>query len=164
VVAEEFVLGDIRMNKLTVGIASAAVAAVGAVAVKDAVYVDSDGGGVVTSYVSYYDQMQANNTPIIIRGGCNSSCTMALGYKNVCLMPNAVLGFHPAYTPILFGLFSYLINYPANAVMLSHYPPDARKVIDAHGDLTRNPGGWFYPKLFYVKGNEFPPHYLCKGA
>lgn len=125
------------------------------------IYVDSDGGGNVVRYIAHYDEMARRNEKIIIRGFCGSSCTIGLGYNNVCLGPNAVLGFHPAYTPILFGLFHYVINQAANKVMLAHYPPDARTVIDKHVDLTRDTGGWFYPRVTYIKGAEFPTHYQC---
>lgn len=139
-------------------VAAAGFATAGAVGVT---YIDADGGGNVLGYVQHYESLQRQGIPVVIRGVCNSSCTMALGYSNVCLMPDAELGFHPAYTPILFGWFSYVLNPAANEVMLSHYPADAKAVINKHGDLSKDPGGWRYPRLFYVKATEFPSHYLC---
>jgi hypothetical protein len=70
-------------------------------------YIDQDGGGVVSSYVASYDRLQRENVNVIIRGVCASSCTVGLGYANVCLLPSAQMGFHPGYNPILFGLLGY---------------------------------------------------------
>jgi hypothetical protein len=147
------------MKKIAVTGIAALAAVAGATTVT---YIDANRGGNVLSFVAYYDQAAARGEQIIIRGDCASSCTMGLGYKNVCLLPSASLRFHPAYTPILFGLFSYVLNPSANHVMLSHYPPDARAVIDRHGDLTKDPGGWWWPNLFTIKATEFPQH-LCQG-
>ena len=142
--------------------AVAGVAALAAVAGAAGVsYIDADRGGVVVAYVARYDALARAHEKVVIRGDCASSCTIGLGYPNVCLEPQASLRFHPAYTPILFGLLRYVINQDANALMLSHYPPDARAVIDRHGDMTRDPGGWFYPRLFTIAATEFPQH-LCK--
>jgi hypothetical protein len=146
----------------------AALVAAGAVALKDYVYIDRDGGGVVASYVVHYDQLQRDGVKVAIRGECDSACTVALGYNNVCLMPDSVLGFHPGYIPIFFGIFGYVLDPTASALMVKHYPPDAFDVIKAHGvDMFKDPGAardgirW-YPKLVRIKGSEFPTKYQCK--
>jgi len=150
----------------TAGIVSAL--AVGAVALKDYVYIDADGGGVVASYVVRYDQLHRDGVKVAIRGECDSACTVALGYDNVCLMPDATLGFHPGYIPIFFGIFGYVLDPTASALMVKHYPVDAMEVIKAHGvDMFRDPGAardgirW-YPKLVRIKGSTFPDKYQCK--
>jgi len=131
------------------------------------VYIDSDGGGVVAQYVAKYAQWEQAGYKVIIRGGCDSACTVALGFKNVCLMPKAVLGFHPGYDPIFFGLFGYVLDPYATALMTTHYPPDAMAVISKHIDMNKDPGpardGWrLYPKLSFIKATEFPECYQCK--
>ncbi len=146
------------MSRITYGLIGAVVGVVGAVST---VYIQNNRGGVVTEFVRQYDALAAQGRHVVVEGDCASSCTIALGYPNMCFDRNASLRFHPAYTPILFGLFGYVINQDANHLMLDHYPADARVVIDRHGDLTRNPGGWFYPRLFTIPASEFPRHYLC---
>ena len=138
-----------------------AAAGIAAVLASGAVYVvDLDGGGGVYDYVRKYDDLHARGVKVVIRGACYSSCTMALGYSNVCLMPDAVLGFHPAYVPYLFGLFGYQIHAEATAEMRRHYPYDAFTVIDRHGGLNDN-GGWFWPEVRFIRATEFPEHYRC---
>ena len=150
--------------RYAVGLAAASLVAG---VVGKSVFIDSDGGGSVLAYVAKYNELQREGMPVIIRGACYSSCTMALGYSNACLEPQAVLGFHPGYTPIMFGLFGYVLNPQATAVMWSHYPADARTVISRHVDLSKDPGAardglrW-YPKIAQIKATEFPEHYLCK--
>lgn len=139
--------------------AATGVAAIAAVS-GASLYIDSDGGGSVYGYVQKYDDLKAKGTKVVIRGACYSSCTMALGYSNACLMPDAVLGFHPAYTPYLFGLFGYSISPEATAEMRRHYPPDALAIINKHGGLNDN-GGWVRPAIRTIKATEFPSHYRC---
>ncbi len=123
-------------------------------------YIVSDGGGFVMSYSRKYEKMYANGEKIVIKGACYSSCTMALGYPNACLMPKAELGFHPAYTPYLFGLFGYDLNPDATEELKRHYPPDALAVINKHNGLDNHPGR-YSPKITVIKGSEFPKRYQC---
>lgn len=141
-------------------VAAAAGAALMAAVTGTAVYIDSDGGGSVYGYVKKYDDLYAKGTKVVVRGACYSSCTMALGYPNACLTNDAVLGFHPAYTPYLFGLFGYKISPEATAEMRRHYPPDALAVINKHGGLNDN-GGWMRPQIRTIKATEFPARYRC---
>lgn len=123
-------------------------------------YIDADGGGSVYDYVAKYHAMYARGEKIIVRGNCYSSCTMALGYPNACLEPTATLGFHPAYTPWMFGLFSYTLSPEATEEMRRHYPSDALAVINAHGGLNDN-GGWWRPAIRLISASEFPARYHC---
>jgi len=141
-------------------IAAAGVAAAIAGATVASTYIDADGGGSVYGYVQKYDALHAAGTRVIIRGACYSSCTMALGYDNACLESTAVLGFHPAYVPYLFGLFSYRLDPAATDVMREHYPDDALAIINHHGGLNYN-GGWLRPAIRTIKAAEFPAHYHC---
>ena len=135
-------------------------------------YVDADGGGSVLAYVQKYDALQKAGEKVVIRGNCFSSCTMALGYSNVCIAPDAILGFHPAYVPFLFGYAHYVIDPPDTRLMVAHFPAKVRPLLIKHGakfveDVEKNryitdPGGWMRPKLVYVKGSEFEG-YACDG-
>jgi hypothetical protein len=133
-------------------------------------YIDQDGGGVVLNYVAKYDELQRQHVGVVVRGSCASSCTMGLGYSNVCLLPSAAMGFHPGYTPIFFGLFGYVLNPAATSVMMAHYPADVKAVLAKHGiDLYKDPGAdrdglrWF-PRVTYIKATEFPAHLCAPGA
>jgi len=141
-----------------VGVAALAIA--GGAAVVKTTYIDADGGGDVNAYVRRYDKFYADNVHVVVRGACYSSCTMALGYPNTCLEPNAVLGFHPAYVPYLLGLAHYTINDAGTQVMRSRYPSDALAVIDKHHGLE-NKGGWLRPEITLIPGSEFPRRYQC---
>jgi hypothetical protein len=139
----------------------AAAGAIGGIGLHAHVIKNDEGGNVV-AYVNKYDAYSKGGMPIIIEGYCDSSCTMGLGYKNVCFAPGSVLEFHPAYVPILFGLLHYVLDPAATKLMLEHYPPDALEVLRAHGvDLNEDPGGWRYPKLTAIPIAAFPAHYLC---
>jgi hypothetical protein len=137
-------------------------ALVGAALGASTVYLTNAHGGSVLAYVQQFDKLRNLGNHVVVKGDCASSCTMMLGYPNMCLDPQAVLRFHPAY--FSWGLF-YVLDGPGTQMMLAHYPPDARKVIDRHGDLTkdpgRGPGTWYaYPRLFSIPATEFPEH-LC---
>ena len=141
-----------------VGIAVAALA--GGAAVVKTTYIDADGGGDIVAYTQRYDKLYRDNVRVVIRGNCYSSCTMALGYPNTCLEPNAVLGFHPGYVPYLLGLAHYTISDAGTQVMRDRYPSDALEVIDRHHGLD-NKGGWFRPVITLIPGSEFPHRYQC---
>ncbi len=123
-------------------------------------YIDNDGGGSVYAYVEKYEALKKNQVKATIRGNCYSSCTMGLGYQNVCLDKGSTLGFHPAYIPYMFGLFSYRVHQEATAEMIKHYPPDALAVINKHEGM-KDKGGWFRPEITLIKATEFPKKYIC---
>jgi hypothetical protein len=139
---------------------AAVIAALGGVGGGGVVYLINAAGGSVAGYVATYDQMQQQGRKVVVRGDCASSCTMMLGYSNMCLDKNATLRFHPAYNSL--GAF-WVLNPWSNQQMISHYPADAWKVIEQHGDLANPPSwGWgSYPPLFTIKATEFPQH-LCE--
>ncbi len=131
-------------------------AAVGALAAGAAtVYINGDGGGSVAAYAAKYDGLYRQNIPVKISGACYSSCTMGLGYSNVCFTRDAVLGFHPGYyPPYLFGLLG---SPAATQMMLQHYPKDALALISQRGGLNNN-GGFWYPSITLIRATEFPSH------
>jgi len=140
--------------------ANAAIGATAGLAIGAAgtVYLVNASGGSVEQYAQTFDRLHNEDKKVVIKGDCASSCTMMLGYSNMCLDEGASLRFHPGYNS--FGVF-WVVNPAANQLMLAHYPPEARRVIDAHGNLTNQVWGWgAYPPLFTIKATEFPSH-LC---
>jgi hypothetical protein len=144
------------MQTLAAGTVAAFVAAGGVVT-----YIKRDGGGDVFTYSDKYDQMYAKGEKVVISGNCYSACTMLLGYPNACLDPTAVLGFHPSYTPYVFGLLSYKVSAIGTDHMKRYYPPDALEVINKHHGLEDH-GGWFFPSVVLIPASEFPARYHCK--
>src|SRR5215831_9837924 len=85
--ATAFVLGAV-IAALTFGTAGATVR------IKD------DMGGLMTDYASRFANMRHSGERVVIDGPCYSACTMLLGMLSrdqVCVTPNAVLGFHSAW-------------------------------------------------------------------
>ena len=148
-------------GKIAAAAVGIAALTAGGAAIYKTVYIDGDGGGSVAAYVAKYDAMYARGEKIVVRGNCYSSCTMVLAYPTACLQQTAILGFHPAYTPYLFGLFSYSLSPEATEEMRRHYPPDALAVINRHDGLKDN-GGWWRPAIRLIPASEFPARYHCK--
>lgn len=118
--------------------------------------IDADGGGNIVQYANRYADLQRRGVKIVIRGGCYSACTMALGY-GACVYPKAILGFHPAYWPL--GI-KYIISKSGTRFMASHYPPDILRMVNRRGGLT-DKGGWRYPAITSFRGSELPAKYRC---
>lgn len=53
-----------------------------------------DMGGSLQARQDRLRKMRRNGQPVEIRGQCYSACTMYLGLRNVCVAPDALLGFH----------------------------------------------------------------------
>ena len=64
------------------------------------VRIRDDMGGLMTDYASKFANMRHSGEKVVIDGPCYSACTMLLGMLSrdqVCVTPNAVLGFHAAW-------------------------------------------------------------------
>lgn len=121
-------------------------------------YIDADPGGSVYDYAIHWDSLKKDK--IIIRGQCNSSCTMVLGnFPNVCVLPQAQLGFHRAY---YFTLFGYVTSKKATDLMWSKFPNDIKALINKNGGLLADRGGIWSPKMIYFRGSQLPKRYKCK--
>lgn len=57
------------------------------------------GGGGYTGVAAVVRQHNQSGGPFRIEGHCQSSCTMLLAIRNVCVDPNATLLFHAALSP-----------------------------------------------------------------
>jgi hypothetical protein len=90
------------------------------------VVVNNDPGGNMAQRVSQIDVLRKTGTPVEIRGGCMSACTMYLGLRTTCVAPTATLGFHGPSSPY------YGIALPQkefdhwSMVMANHYPEPLR--------------------------------------
>ena len=87
------------------------------------------GGGMMAKFDAIIAQYNASGEPFRIEGHCQSSCTMFLAIKNVCVDPNATLLFHAA----LSAHERDHAPYPArNAHMASHYNASLRRFVLAN--------------------------------
>ena len=87
------------------------------------------GGGMMAKFDAIIAQYNASGEPFRIEGHCQSSCTMFLAIKNVCVDPNATLLFHAA----LSAHEKDHAPYPErNAHMASHYNAALRRFVLAN--------------------------------
>jgi hypothetical protein len=84
-------------------------------------------GGLISSYQNQWATLAEQGVRVRIVGPCVSACTVLLSYvprRNICVTPNAYLGFHWATTAF------------HTQELWSAYPPDIRQWIGQHGGLT----------------------------
>ncbi len=106
----------------------AAALSLGASAVSaETIDVSDDHGGLLSAYQTQWATLAARGVKVRIVGPCVSACTVLVGYiprQDICVMPNAYLGFHWATT----GFHTQ--------ELWSVYPADIRQWISQHGGLT----------------------------
>jgi hypothetical protein len=93
----------------------------------ETIEISDDKGGFVYFYQQKWEKLAAQKDTVRIDGMCASACTLLTGYfprKDICVTPNAALGFHA-------GTFPFVTE-----TLLKIYPQDIRKWIDEHGGLT----------------------------
>ena len=90
-----------------------------------AVVIMNDGGGEVRNYEWAVNKYNAEHRRVEIRGSCRSACTMALGVKNVCVAPGAVLKWHQAYEK-----FTGAVREDITQSMLSQLPYRVRNHLE----------------------------------
>lgn len=84
---------------------------------------DSSGG-----LIEQFDAAVSSlDEPLRIDGRCVSACTMFLGYKQVCVTPNATFGFHAAFDDPRDEVRSR--SAEGTAEMESYYPKPLLKLI-----------------------------------
>ena len=62
--------------------------------------ITDDMGGLMTQYAARFAMLRESGERFVIDGPCFSACTMLFGMvprQQVCVTPNAVLGFHAAW-------------------------------------------------------------------
>ncbi len=97
------------------------------VASAETIDVSDNHGGLLATYQMEWAAFAARGVKVRIVGPCLSACTVLVGYiprANICVTPNAYLGFHWATT-------AFHTQQLWNA-----YPPDIRQWISQHGGLT----------------------------
>ena len=138
--------------------ASFAAAAVAAIANPDAasVRITNDGGGNIGVYWSRFMALRDSGQNVVIDGTCSSACTMVLGIvpqDRICVTPKAVLGFHAAWRPGLFGF--EVVNDPATRTLWDLYPIPIRQWIAHNGGLGL--------QMIYLSGPElFAMYRQCR--
>src|SRR5215469_14045862 len=94
------------------------------------VRIRDDMGGLMTEYASRFASMRASGERVVIDGPCFSACTMLLGMLprgQVCVTPNAVLGFHAAWNFDDSG--RRVTSVSATQELIDIYPPSVRSWI-----------------------------------
>jgi hypothetical protein len=87
------------------------------------------GGGMMAKFDAIIGQYNASGELFRIEGHCQSSCTMFLAIRNVCVDPNANLLFHAALSVSERDHAPYPER---NAHMASHYNSALRGFVLAH--------------------------------
>ena len=108
--------------------------------VKQPVIIREDGGGEVREYEWAMNKYNAERRRVEIRGSCRSACSMALGVKNVCVAPGAVVKLHQAYEKA-----TGVIREDVTNLMTSYMPMRVRNHVEGHITRNYNP----YTTLYY---------------
>jgi len=110
----------------------------------------------MTEYASRFARMQRSGERVVIDGGCYSACTMLLGMLSsdrVCVTPNAVLGFHAAWSFNEAG--QRVTNASATRTLIDTYPPHIRAWLARSGGLS--------PQMKFLRGQKLASMYrLCR--
>src|SRR5262245_33141085 len=111
------------------------------------VIIRGDIGGKMQDYTTHFRQVRDSGEPVVISGRCVSACTMVLGLvpsDRICATPNAVLGFHAAWTFDDSG--RRVVSPSGTQDLMRTYPASVRDWIARHGGLT--------PKMIYLRGRD----------
>lgn len=120
------------------------------------VRIREDMGGLMTDYASRFASMRASGERVVIDGPCFSACTMLLGMLprgQVCVTPNAVLGFHTAWN--FDGNGRRVVSMNATRELIDIYPPPVRSWLARRGGLS--------PRMKFMRGRALTALYpLCR--
>src|SRR6266702_5724500 len=111
------------------------------------VIISADIGGKMQDYTTRFQQVRDSGEPVVIAGTCVSACTMVLGLvpsDRICATPDAVLGFHSAWTFDDSG--KRVVSASGTQDLMQSYPAPGRAWIARRGGLT--------PKLMYLRGRD----------
>jgi len=115
-----------------------------------------DLGGLMTQYASRFASVRQSGEKVVIDGPCYSACTMLLGMlprRQVCVTPNAVMGFHAAWNYDDAG--RRVTSASATQALIDIYPPTVRSWLQRHGGLS--------PRMKYMRARELSTLYpLCQ--
>ena len=120
------------------------------------VRIRDDMGGLMTEYASRFASMRQSGERVVIDGPCYSACTMLLGMLSrdqVCVTPNAVLGFHAAWNFDDYG--HRVTSASATRELIDIYPQRIRTWIARRGGLS--------PHMKLLRGRELLAMYpICR--
>jgi hypothetical protein len=120
------------------------------------VRIRDDMGGLMTEYASRFASMRQSGERVVIDGPCFSACTMLLGMLprgQVCVTPNAVLGFHTAWNFDDSG--RRVVSMNATQELMETYPPSVRSWLARRGGLS--------PRMKFMHGRALTALYpLCR--
>jgi len=137
---------------------AAVMAALSFASANATVRITDDMGGLMTEYASRFASMRSSGEKVVIDGPCYSACTMVLGmlaHDQVCVTPNAVLGFHAAWNFDETG--RRVTSASATHALLDVYPQRVRNWIARRGGLS--------PQLKFLRGRELAAMFpLCNGT
>jgi hypothetical protein len=138
--------------------AAAAISALIVTSAHAEVRITDDMGGLMTEYASKFSSIRQSGEKVVVDGPCYSACTMLLGMlprQQVCVTPNAVMGFHAAWNFDESG--RRVTSAAATRALLDIYPAHVRSWIAQRGGLS--------PKLKFMRGRELAAMYpMCNGA
>jgi hypothetical protein len=122
------------------------------------VRITDDMGGLMTEYASRFASLRASGEKVVIDGPCYSACTMLLGMLSrdqVCVTPNAVLGFHAAWNFDDNG--RRVTSVGATQELFDIYPQPVRSWIARRGGLS--------PHMKFLRGRALTALYpMCGSA
>jgi hypothetical protein len=135
--------------------ASAKTVPVQFVSGNEATFITEDPGGVIVKYVEKYSDMRDAGTKVVISGMCVSACTLLLGVvrpENVCVMPEAYLGFHSASTITREKGKPDIIEHAPEFSLLEFnmYPATVRAYLAKQGWSGANA----HPEIIWVRGAQ----------
>jgi hypothetical protein len=120
------------------------------------VRIRDDMGGLMTDYASRFENIRQSGEKVVVDGPCYSACTMLLGMLSrdqVCVTPNAVMGFHAAWNFDDNG--HRVTSVSATQQLIEIYPPKVRSWIARRGGLS--------PHMKYLRGHELASMYpMCR--
>jgi len=130
--------------------------------------IQRDFGGHIGSYLHKFGQVRESGQRVVIDGPCLGACTLALAViprDRLCMTPNAVLGFHAAWTPGAYG--PVIAGVPANwmrdgtdrpiksaggtSLLMAAYPAKIKSWIIERGGLSG--------KMIFLRGLELASLY-----
>src|SRR5215468_1333869 len=139
------------MTRLRIFVAAVAMCA-GLASAQAEVRILSSPGGQVGPFIELFDKVRQSGERIVIDGPCLSACTLVLmtvPRKRICVTPNAVLGFHAAWSRDDYG--HSFAEPEATARVLAAYPPKVRRWIEQRGGLTSH--------MLLLRGGELAAMY-----
>lgn len=144
--------------RMKIVLLAAAIAALTFGSASAAMRITDDMGGLMTEYASRFQTVRNSGEKVVIDGPCYSACTMLLGMlprEQVCVTPNAVLGFHAAWNFDDSG--RRVTSTSATHTLYDIYPARVRSWIARRGGLT--------PQMKYLRGRELAAMYpMCDGG